>query len=77
LNSAMYVYSLPDLKLTGGVPLSGKGTEWVTITPDDKTAYVANSQSNNVSVVDIKSLKETAVIPVGFVPARNTVWVLP
>ena len=77
LNSALYVYSLPDLKLVGGVLLNAKGAEWVTITPDNMTAYVANSQSNNVSVVDIKALKETATIPVGFVPARNTVWMLP
>ena len=63
--------------LLGGAALSGKGAEWVTITPDNVTAYVANSQTNNVSVVDIKSLKEIASIPVGFVPARNTVWVMP
>ena len=77
LNSALYAYSLPDLKLLGGAELSGKGASWLTITPDDKTAYVANEQSNNVSVVDIKSLKEVAHIPVGFVPARNTTWMVP
>jgi YVTN family beta-propeller protein len=44
---------------------------------DDKTAYVANEQSNDVSVVDIKSLKEIARIPVGFNPARNTNWMAP
>jgi YVTN family beta-propeller protein len=77
LNSTLYVYSLPDLKLLGGVPLSGKGAEWLTITPDDKTVYVANAQSNDVSVIDLKSLKETAVIPVGFGPARNTPWIAP
>jgi YVTN family beta-propeller protein len=77
LNSVLYAYSLPDLKLLGGAPLNGKGASWLTITPDDKTAYVANEQSNNVSVVDIKSMKEIATIPVGFVPARNISWVLP
>ena len=77
LNSFLYAYSLPDLKLLGGAALSGKGASWMTITPDDKTVYVANEQTNNVSVVDIKSLKETALIPVGFVPARNTTWILP
>jgi YVTN family beta-propeller protein len=77
LNSVLYAYSLPDLKLLGGAPLNGKGASWLTITPDDKTAYVANEQTNNVSVVDIKSMKEIATIPVGFVPARNITWVLP
>jgi YVTN family beta-propeller protein len=65
------------LKLLGGAALSGKGASWLTITPDDKTVYVANEQSNNVSVVDIKTLKEVSVIPVGFVPARNITWMLP
>jgi YVTN family beta-propeller protein len=77
LNSALYAYSLPDLKLLGGVELGGKGAGWLTISPDDKTAYVANEHTNNVSVVDIKSLKEVALIPVGFAPARNTPWMRP
>jgi YVTN family beta-propeller protein len=77
LNSALYAYSLPDLKLLGGVELGGRGAGWLTISPDDKTAYVANEHTNNVSVIDIKSLKEVALIPVGFAPARNTPWMAP
>jgi YVTN family beta-propeller protein len=77
LNSALYAYALPDLTFLGGVTLGGKGAGWLTISPDDKTAYVANEHTNNVSVVDIKSLKETAVVPVGFAPARNATWMLP
>jgi YVTN family beta-propeller protein len=49
----------------------------VTLTPDGKTAYVANAQSNSVSAVDIKSMKEVARIPVGQVPKRNITAVLP
>ena len=77
LNSALYAYSLPDLKFLGVATLGGKGAGWLTITPDSKTAYVANEHSNTVSVVDIASMKETALIPVGFAPARNTVWMAP
>jgi len=77
LNSTLYAYSVPDLKLLGAVPLGGKGAGWLTITPDDKTAYVANEHTNNVSVVDIKSLKEIAVIPTGYAPARNATWMAP
>ena len=76
-NSAVYAYSLPDLKLLGGAKLSGRGTNWLAVSPDDKTVYVANPETNNVSVVDIASMKETAVIPVGFAPSRNTMWVAP
>jgi len=77
LNNALYAYSLPDVTLLGGVTLGGKGAGWLTITPDDKTAYVANEHTNNVSVVDIKSLKEVALISVGFAPARNATWMVP
>ncbi len=77
LNSTLYAYSVPDLKLLGGAALGGKGAGWLVITPDDKTAYVANEHTNDVSAVDIKSMKETARIPVGFAPARNATWMLP
>ena len=75
--AGVFAYSMPDLKLLGGVALGGKGAGWLTITPDDKTAYVANEHTNDVSVVDIKSLKETARIPVGYAPARNATWMFP
>jgi YVTN family beta-propeller protein len=76
LNNALYEYSLPDLELIGGAYLSGMGAAWVTLTPDGKTAYVANAVTNDVSAVDVNSLKEIARIPVGFVPKRNTTGIL-
>src|SRR5207244_8011961 len=76
LNSAVYMYSLPDLKLLGSTEV-GKAPDWVTLTPDSKTAYVANAQSNSVSVVDIKTMKEVTRIPVGQVPKRNITALLP
>jgi len=74
-NSALYVYSLPDLKLLGGADV-GAAPDWVTLTPDSKTAYVANAGSNSVSVVDIKTMKEVTRIPVGQVPKRNATAML-
>ena len=76
LNNHLYFYSLPDLKVLGGAELGGMGAGWVTLTPDGKTAYVANPVTNDVSVVDVKTMKETARIPVGFVPKRNTTAIL-
>ncbi len=77
LNSTLYAYSVPDLKLMGSATLGGKGAGWLVVTPDDKTAYVANEHTNNVSVVDIKTMKEIALIPAGFSPARNATWIAP
>jgi YVTN family beta-propeller protein len=76
LNNYLYSYSLPDLKLIGGAELGGKGAGWVTLTPDGKTAYVANPVTNDVSVVDVKSMKEVTRIPVGYVPKRNATAIL-
>ena len=76
LNSAVYVYSLPDLKLLGSVDV-GVAPDWVTLTPDGKTAYVANAGSNSVSVVDMAALREVTRIRVGQVPKRNITAMLP
>ena len=76
LNNALYSYSLPDLKVIGTTFLGGKGAAWVTLTPDGKKAYVANAVTDDVSVVDVATMKEVALIPVGYVPKRNTTGVL-
>ena len=49
----------------------------MTITPDGRRVYVGNEHTNTVSAVDLASMKELADIPVGFVPARNTWWMMP
>jgi len=76
LNSSIYTYSIPDLKLLGSVEV-GKSPDWVTLTPDGTKAYVANAASNSVSVIDIKAMREITRIPVGQVPKRNITAVLP
>ena len=70
MNYHVYVYSLPDLKLVGGVRV-GTDPDWITFTPDSKFAYVANAVSNTVSVINMDTLKEVTQIPVGKGPKRN------
>ncbi len=67
----MYAYSLADLKPIADLHV-GHHPEWVSLTPDGKTAYIAAAGDNAVSVVDLATMKETAHIPVGQVPKRNT-----
>jgi len=76
MNTRVYFYSLPDLKLAGSVKV-GHHPDWLTFTPDGKRLYVANAGSNSVSVVDVATHKELTQIPVGQVPKRNTPAVLP
>jgi YVTN family beta-propeller protein len=75
LNGHVYVYSLPDVTLLGGVKV-GRHPDWLTFTPDSKTIYVANQESNSVSAIDIATRKEVARIPVGKIPKRNATLVM-
>ena len=76
MNSHVYAYALPELKLLGGVAV-GSHPDWLTFTPDSRTVYVANAGSNDVSAVDVATRKEVARIPVGQVPKRNITARLP
>jgi YVTN family beta-propeller protein len=76
MNTRVYMYSLPDLKLAGESKV-GHHPDWLTFTPDGKRVYVANAGSNSVSVVDVSTRKELTQIPVGQVPKRNITAVLP
>jgi YVTN family beta-propeller protein len=76
MNSHIYEYSMPDLKLMGDAP-TGHHPDWLTFTPDSKSVYIANAGSNSVTVVDIDSRKVVKEIPVGYVPKRNATAVLP
>ena len=76
LNGSVYIYSLPDLRLMGGVKV-GHSPNWVTITPDSRFAYISNAGSNSVSVIDIQAVKVVTEIKTGGqVPKRNATMVL-
>ena len=75
-NSAVYVYSMPDLKYLGEVKV-GKVPDWLTFTPDSKKMYVANAHDNTVSVIDVAARKEMTKIKVGQVPKRNITAIIP
>ena len=47
----------------------GQGPHGIAFTPDGKHAYVTNSDSNDVSVIDVAALKVIETIPVGKAPA--------
>jgi YVTN family beta-propeller protein len=78
--NAVFVYSLPELKLLGHVALPdlklpgrapiGALPNWATFTPDGKYLYVTNSAIRSVSAIDTKAMKVVANIPVGEVPKR-------
>ena len=86
--NSVFVYSLPDLKLLArvlmpAVELPGKATvlgaapHWITFTPDGKTVYISNRALRSVTVIDTKTMKVVAVIPVGEAPDRSSTVVFP
>jgi YVTN family beta-propeller protein len=72
----LYAYSLPDVKLIGGVPVGGR-PDWITFTPDSKRVYIATENTNSVSVVDAPTLTEVTRVKVGPSPKRNITALLP
>jgi len=69
-NNRVYAYSLPDVKLLGGVDLGGR-PDWITFTPDSKRVYIATENNDSVAVVDVPSRKFVTRIKVGSSPKRN------
>jgi YVTN family beta-propeller protein len=68
---AIMAYSLPDYKLLKTV-IVGSHPDWLTVSPDGKSVYVANAGDDTTAVVDNKTMTVVKTIPVGAVPKRNT-----
>lgn len=85
--NAVFVYSLPDLKLLGHVSLPetevpgksprGGGPAWVTFTPDSKTVYISTCGTKSITAIDVNSIKEITRIPVHEMPDRISTLTLP
>jgi YVTN family beta-propeller protein len=85
--NAVFVYSLPDLKLLGHVslpetPVPGKaprggGPSWITFSPDGRTVHDSTCGTKSISAIDVEALKEITRIPVGEMPDRISTLVLP
>ena len=76
LNSRVYAYTLPGLEYLGGVE-TGSHPDWLSFSPDSRFVYVANGGSDDVSIVEIETLKEIVRLPVGSSPKRNIAARLP
>ena len=72
---SVVAYSQPDYKLLKVVDV-GEHPDWIAITPDGKSTYVAAAGDDTTVVVDNKTLKVVARIRVGAVPKRVVAGVL-
>lgn len=77
-SNGVFVYSLPDVKLIKYIqtptnparqhPDDSGDPGWICFTHDGRFAYIPNAAIDSVSVIDVKSLKPVAVVPVGRQP---------
>ena len=72
---SVVAYSLPDYKLLKVVEV-GQHPDWLAITPDGKSLYVAVAGEDVTVVVDNKTMTVVDRIPVGAVPKRNIAGML-
>jgi YVTN family beta-propeller protein len=66
------IYSVPDLKLVGTVPVA-KEPNWVAFSHDGKYAYVSNRRDNTLSVISVADRMEVTRLKVGEFPQRMAV----
>jgi YVTN family beta-propeller protein len=83
--SMVFRYELPSFKSLGAVRLapvdqSGRrftpaveGT-WLTIAPDGEKVYAVRPGRNLMSIIDVKTMKEEALVPTGEYPLHISIW---
>lgn len=69
LTGYVAVYSHPELELVKTIPV-GSEPNWIVFSPDGHFAYISNRASNDLSVIDLKTLEEVKRIAVGDYPQR-------
>jgi YVTN family beta-propeller protein len=83
--SFVYRYALPSLKPLGDVHLAlidqeGKAFKpaiegsWLTLSPDGTKVFAVRPGRNLLSIIDVKTMKEEALIPTGEYPLHISVW---
>lgn len=68
----LYVCDARTRKVLGKAP-TGHGPNWVTFSPDGKYCCVSNVLSNDVSIIETRTRRPVACVPVGKEPKRLVV----
>ena len=76
LDDSIYFYDLKSKRFTGHIP-TGDGPNWVVFSPDGKLAAVSNTDSDDVSIFDVKGRREVSRVKVGRAPKRIAIAIAP
>jgi YVTN family beta-propeller protein len=71
-DSCVYIYDLEQQTVVGNV-VTGDGPNWIIFSPNGKLAAVSNTDSNDVSIIDVAKRVELARTKVGAAPKRLAV----
>lgn len=75
-DAGVYVYDIAARKLGKKIPV-GACPNWISFSADGKYAGVSNADSDDASILDVKTEKEIARIKVGTAPKRVLVIEVP
>jgi YVTN family beta-propeller protein len=56
---------------------TGEGPNWIVFTPDGKYACISNTDTDDVSIIEVKTRREVTRVRVGKVPKRLAVASVP
>jgi YVTN family beta-propeller protein len=76
LDNCIYIYDLKAKKITGRLN-TGDGPNWVVFSPDGKYGCVSSTDSDDVSIFDVKQRREVSRVKVGKVPKRIAIATAP
>ena len=76
LDDCIYIYDVKAKKITGRLN-TGSGPNWVVFSPDGKFGCVSNTDTDDVSIFNVKDRREVARIKVGKVPKRLAISIVP
>src|ERR1700730_14858477 len=76
LDDCIYIYDLKAKKVTGTLK-TGDGPNWVVFSPDGKYGCVSSTDSDDVSIFDVKQRREVSRVKVGKVTKRIAIATAP
>jgi len=64
----VHIYDYRDFSYLGSINIGGNWSKVIAISPDEKTAYISNWISGDISVIDVAERKFLGLIPIGGTP---------
>ncbi|MDQ8756233.1 beta-propeller fold lactonase family protein [Sphingosinicella sp. LHD-64] len=71
LSGRIAIFSVPDMRVIADIPV-GREPNWITLSDDERFAYVSNRVDDTISVISMDTFTEIKRLPAGDLPQRMT-----